>query len=522
MPYVGNIPAEKYATFEVQHFTTSATTSYTLTHAVSNELDLRLVLNNVVQQPGGSYAYTASATTLTLSSATTSSDTMYCVYIGKAVQTVAPGAGTVSTTALTDNAVTNAKLADATQGDILYYGASGTPAQLGAGTSGYVLQTQGAGANPVWAADTDTVTTLRPNTEPFFINANMQVAQRGTSFAQPDSNNDAFPVDRFNFLTGSIGAYTSTQEALTSGAAFNAGLKMAARIDCTTAVASPDAGDYFYFQYNAESQDCLAWKKGTTGATVMTLSFWVKSNKTGTAQVNLRDMDNDRMVCALYTISSGDTWEQKVVTFPMETSNPMNNDNGTGFRFQWPLGGGSTYNSGTAPTAWEARVDADTAANSLDINDNTANDWAITGIQAEVGTYTSSTLPPFQFESYGDNLDRCQRYYFKSSTNTNDTPLGSSAYYQSSSRIHIPFVFPVTMRSAPTLVYASGSGYYQMVANGGADGFDDLTINDTANIHGIVLYNSTQVSGTAGHGGSVRNQYNGSSTYGSVAFNSEL
>jgi hypothetical protein len=288
-----------------------------------------------------------------------------------------------------------------------------TGTALEIGTSGDTI-TVPSGATLVVAGTTEITGTnnvQRHNAEPFFINGDMQVAQRGTSFAQPDTNNDAFPVDRFSFQTGSIGVYTSTQEALTSGAAFNEGFKRAARIDCTTAVASPDAGDYFWFQYTAEAQDCLAWKKGTTSATVMTLSFWVKSNKTGTAQVNLRDMDNDRMVCALYTISSGDTWEQKVVTFPMETSNPMNNDNGTGFRFEWPLGGGSTYNSGTAPTAWEARVDADVAANSLDINDNTANDWAITGVQAEVGTFTSSTLPPFQFESYGDNFNRCERYY---------------------------------------------------------------------------------------------------------------
>ena len=102
MPYVGNIPAEQYASFEVQHFTTSATTSYTLTHAVANELDIRLVINNVIQQPGGSYAYTAAGTTLTLSAATAGTDTMYAVYIGKAVQTVTPGAGSVGTTALAD------------------------------------------------------------------------------------------------------------------------------------------------------------------------------------------------------------------------------------------------------------------------------------------------------------------------------------------------------------------------------------------------------------------------------------
>jgi hypothetical protein len=343
------------------------------------------------------------------------------------------------------------------------------------------------------------------NAKPFFINGDMQVAQRGTSFAQPDTNNDAFPVDRFSFQTGSIGVYTSTQEALTSGAAFNEGFKRAARIDCTTAVASPDAGDYFWFQYTAEAQDCLAWKKGTTSATVMTLSFWVKSNKTGTAQVNLRDIDNDRMVCALYTISSGDTWEQKVVTFPMETSNPMNNDNGTGFRFEWPLGGGSTYNSGTAPTAWEARVDADVAANSLDINDNTANDWAIAGIQAEVGTFTSTTLPPFKFESFGDNLVRCERYYQVISQKR-----GSSyenevvpAVQYDSTQIYATYLFRTVMRTPPTLECASGTNYFRFYRNAGNDEFDDFLM-DKSSIYSVSIYNGSDISGTGGEGGWTR------------------
>ena len=95
MGYVGNSPALKYTSFAVQHFTTSATTGYTLDHAVNNENDIRLVINNVVQQPGGSYAYTASGTTLTLSAATAGTDTMYCVFLGKAVQTVNPSQDSV-------------------------------------------------------------------------------------------------------------------------------------------------------------------------------------------------------------------------------------------------------------------------------------------------------------------------------------------------------------------------------------------------------------------------------------------
>ena len=80
MPYVGNIPAESYAAFNVQYFTTSATDTYTLDRAVANELDIRLVINNVIQEPGSGKAYTAAGTTLTLSAATAGTDTMYCVY----------------------------------------------------------------------------------------------------------------------------------------------------------------------------------------------------------------------------------------------------------------------------------------------------------------------------------------------------------------------------------------------------------------------------------------------------------
>jgi hypothetical protein len=65
----------------------------------------------------------------------------------------------IATASIADNAVTLGKLEDGTQGDILYYSASGAPARLGFGTSGYVLKTQGTGANPAWAADTDTTYT---------------------------------------------------------------------------------------------------------------------------------------------------------------------------------------------------------------------------------------------------------------------------------------------------------------------------------------------------------------------------
>ena len=111
MSYIGNTPAENYASFLTETFSVSATVNYTLSHAVSNENDIRLVINGVVQQPGSGKAYTASNTTLTLTSATQSGDSMYAVYLGRALQTVNPPNASVGTAQLADSSVTSAKLA---------------------------------------------------------------------------------------------------------------------------------------------------------------------------------------------------------------------------------------------------------------------------------------------------------------------------------------------------------------------------------------------------------------------------
>ena len=93
MPFIGNQPALSYTSFAKQDFTTSATTSYTLDHPVTNANELALFINFVRQEP--TTAYTASGTTLTLTSATSATDDMYCVFLGKAVQTVNPPSGSV-------------------------------------------------------------------------------------------------------------------------------------------------------------------------------------------------------------------------------------------------------------------------------------------------------------------------------------------------------------------------------------------------------------------------------------------
>ena len=105
MAYIGPLPAETFTSFATQEFSTSATTSYTLNHPVTNENELALFINNVRQQPGSGKAYTATGTALTLSEATASTDTMYAVFLGRALQTVNPAGGSVGASQVADNLI---------------------------------------------------------------------------------------------------------------------------------------------------------------------------------------------------------------------------------------------------------------------------------------------------------------------------------------------------------------------------------------------------------------------------------
>ena len=162
MSYLGNAPARSFISFERQVFTiVNSQTAYALSHSVTNENDIRLVVNNVVQEPGSGKAYTATGTALTLSAALTNgTDEMYCVFLGRATATSAPGAGSIGTAQLADlnvtsgkianDAVTLAKMASGTDGNIISYDASGNPVAVATGNDGQVLTSAGAGAPPVF------------------------------------------------------------------------------------------------------------------------------------------------------------------------------------------------------------------------------------------------------------------------------------------------------------------------------------------------------------------------------------
>jgi len=106
MSYIGPDPAEAFTSYATETFSVSATTSYTLANSVTNENELALFINNVRQQPGSGKAYTATGTALTLSAATASTDTMYAIYLGRALQTSVPATNSITAAMISSNAAT--------------------------------------------------------------------------------------------------------------------------------------------------------------------------------------------------------------------------------------------------------------------------------------------------------------------------------------------------------------------------------------------------------------------------------
>ena len=234
------------------------------------------------------------------------------------------------------------------------------------------------------------------------INGAMQVAQRGTSETGITGTKYS-SVDRFQIGLATLGTWTASQ----SSDAPN-GFNVSAKLTCTTADASPAAGDVLWFQQLIEAQDCQSLAYGTSDAKALTLSFWVKSNVTGTATLTILQPDNsNKLLSPTYTISSADTWEYKTISIPADTSGLINNDNGAGFSIYWMLNSGTNYSSGTNRTSWATYNAADRNASNLGVGGATSDYFAITGVQLEVG----SVATPFEHRSYGEELALCQRYF---------------------------------------------------------------------------------------------------------------
>ena len=297
----------------------------------------------------------------------------------------------------------------------------------------------------------NTVALDRKTATPLIINGDMQIAQRGTSATALGNGDTGYhTLDRFQFREDGTPTYEFTMSQSTdtpTGEGFSQSLKL----DCTTADTSLASADALGIRHTVEAQNLQMLKYGTSSAEVLTLSFWVKTNKTGTYTLWVYSEDGARNISKTYTVSSSNTWEKKVINIDADTGGTINNDNGIGLILGWYLGAGTDFTSGTLNTSWGSLVTADRVSSSqVNLADSTSNDWYITGVQLEVGTFDANSIPPFQFEDRATSLARCQRYF----TKTLAAMAGSSGGSGSKKQY---WFFKQTMRATPTISFVNGA-----------------------------------------------------------------
>jgi hypothetical protein len=303
---------------------------------------------------------------------------------------------------------------------------------------------------------------LQPNFRNIIINGDMSIAQRGTSTTGIGTSNGYFSCDRWKTGTSGTNTLRFTQSQSTdvpSGQGFPFSLKM----DCTTADASLSSGDRIEISPRFEGQNLQYLKKGTSSAESLTLSFWVKSNKTGTYIAELFDTNNTRQISQAYTIDSASTWEKKTLTFAGDTTGVFTNDNNASLQVSWFLAAGSNMTSGTLSTTWTSNTNANRAVGQVNLADSTSNEWYITGVQLEAGTSASD----FEFLPHDVNASRCLRYYQKSysidvtpGTNTTNGlhTTDGSAGGLTTGYLYGDIDFKVAMRAAPTVTLYDKGG----------------------------------------------------------------
>ena len=373
----------------------------------------------------------------------------------------------------------------------------------------------GAGVLPVGITGGSGLDASPLNGRNMIINGGMQVWQRAT--ATTAVVNDTYStVDRWKFWESSEGAYTSEKHAMSLAEINTTGHSQAVALNVTTADGTIAAGQYSYFAQYVEAQNCQHLQWGTAAAKDATLSFWVKSKIAGTYCVAFTKEDSTTYVdIKEYTIDDADTWEYKTITItPTDGSTTLItgaggiivNDSGKGISILFGLAWGSTYHN--TKDIWSTNSDysSDQQVNWMS---STSNDFYITGIQFEAG----SVATPFEHRSYGDELAKCMRYYFR---NTGGDTFIAGQLIPSTTTAALGYsIMPVSLRST-SITLSSGS-------------IAATRVDDAATVTGLTYQSGRSTNTTIGYdvaGSSfiADTQYfltgNGSGAY--IAFDAEL
>ena len=279
------------------------------------------------------------------------------------------------------------------------------------------------------------------------INGAMQVAQRSTSTT---SSSGVGTVDRVIFYYGGIAQHIpQAQVDVSSGTTpYTNGFRKAFKVTNANQ-GSAGSDDYVTILYRVEAQDLAksGWNY-TSSSSYVTLSYWVKSSVAQNFYVTLKSGDGTPQKYATETGSlSENTWTKVTKTIPGNSNITFDNDNGEGLEIEWSLYRGTDQTGSMSLNAWAANNNSvrtpDQPVSWFQTNGAT---FELTGIQLEVG----STATPFEHRSFGDELNRCQRYYQQFEGISDQAALGfGRSNSTNTAEFNVPLSVP--LRASPTL-----------------------------------------------------------------------
>jgi len=313
------------------------------------------------------------------------------------------------------------------------------------------------------------------------INGAMQVAQRGTSYTGTDTY---ATVDRFRVgFSGLDENLTQAQVDVASGTTpYALGFRKAYRITNGNQTSGFGVGDQIRIDTLLEAQDFAnsGWNY-TSASSYITLSYWVKSSVAQEffGYLYTADSPNYKYGWSLGSLSA-DTWTKVTKKIPGNSNLVFNNDNGQGCWLNLLGIWGTNYTASDATSntwmTWDgAKRSTDQASTWYTTNDAT---FEITGVQLEVGDHATD----FEHRSYGDELARCQRYFYMHAngefalSNTDRCPIGMGYGYTSTSGF-VMITFPTQMRTNPSLYKVVGTDYFNFAYNNNNGYPNDISAN---------------------------------------------
>ena len=290
------------------------------------------------------------------------------------------------------------------------------------------------------------------------INGAMAISQRGTSFTNITGNSGStYTLDRFKIQMNDLDQAVVT---VSQDSSAPDGFAKSLKIQCTTTETSVESSEHARLIYDGEAFDFTDIGFGTSSAKKITVSFWVKSNLTGTWGMNFWRGDANRSNLRTYTINSANTWEHKVITLVEDTTGGgVNSDNGYGFRINWGLATGANYAQSHSLDTWhsfEQQYFYPYDARNTNLFSSTSNNFYITGVQLEVGQQAT----PFEHRSIGEELTRCYRYYQVIAPPVAEALISDTVDYDNTTYFTVDLHTP--MRANPSLVVSNFSNAFRL------------------------------------------------------------